>query len=273
MPPRARRDHLLDLRPRRSGGADPAEQPDGVPLGGQAHRPGPPQEVPRPAADQERPRRAVTTPAGTQPAPVSTPDQRGHDHDARQGHQAASDQANAERGRQPVRRGHRAIQLKPSPTGPIRTIPGLARRPVRVHSGSQPSHPDRRVTTHSGGPPWRQRQPPSTTSCGPVACRDNLGAWRWSVRRRARARARPAPARAPRPRRGVALRAREPDAARARRADHPARASWPPRCSSPTDVDDVADQLSRLLADIARHQQRVDDLAWDDVELEIGGSE
>lgn len=39
------------------------------------------------------------------------------------------------------------------------------------------------------------------------------------------------------------------------------------------DLDDLADQLSRLLADIARHHQRVDDLAWDDVELEIGGSE
>ena len=39
------------------------------------------------------------------------------------------------------------------------------------------------------------------------------------------------------------------------------------------DLDDLADRLSRLLADIARHHQRVQDLAYDDVELEIGGSE
>jgi hypothetical protein len=40
-----------------------------------------------------------------------------------------------------------------------------------------------------------------------------------------------------------------------------------------TDVDDLAERLGRLLGDIARHHQRVDSLAWDDVELEIGGSE
>ena len=34
-----------------------------------------------------------------------------------------------------------------------------------------------------------------------------------------------------------------------------------------------ADRLSRLLVDIAHHHQRVHDLAYDDVELEIGGSE
>jgi hypothetical protein len=35
----------------------------------------------------------------------------------------------------------------------------------------------------------------------------------------------------------------------------------------------VAAQLSRLLVDIDHHAQRVHDLAYDDVELEIGGSE
>jgi hypothetical protein len=39
------------------------------------------------------------------------------------------------------------------------------------------------------------------------------------------------------------------------------------------DVDDLADRLNRLLVDIAHHHQRVHDLAYDDVELEIGGSE
>jgi hypothetical protein len=39
------------------------------------------------------------------------------------------------------------------------------------------------------------------------------------------------------------------------------------------DLDDLADRLSRLLVDIEHHHQRVHDLAYDDVELEIGGSE
>jgi len=39
------------------------------------------------------------------------------------------------------------------------------------------------------------------------------------------------------------------------------------------DVDDLAARLHRLLVDIAHHHQRVHDLAYDDVELEIGGSE
>jgi hypothetical protein len=40
-----------------------------------------------------------------------------------------------------------------------------------------------------------------------------------------------------------------------------------------TDVDVLAAQLSRLLVDIDHHAQRLHDLAYDDVELEIGGSE
>ena len=32
-------------------------------------------------------------------------------------------------------------------------------------------------------------------------------------------------------------------------------------------------ELKRLLVDIAHHVQRVNDLAYDDVELELGGSE
>jgi hypothetical protein len=35
----------------------------------------------------------------------------------------------------------------------------------------------------------------------------------------------------------------------------------------------LAGELSRLLGDIDRHTQRLSDLAYDDVELEIGGSE
>jgi KaiC/GvpD/RAD55 family RecA-like ATPase len=39
------------------------------------------------------------------------------------------------------------------------------------------------------------------------------------------------------------------------------------------DVDEVAVQVSRLLVDIEHHRQRLHDLAYDDVEIEIGGSE
>ena len=39
------------------------------------------------------------------------------------------------------------------------------------------------------------------------------------------------------------------------------------------DVDGLVAQLSRLLVDIDHHVQRIHDLAYDDVELEFGGSE
>lgn len=39
------------------------------------------------------------------------------------------------------------------------------------------------------------------------------------------------------------------------------------------DLSEVATQLSRLLVDIEHHRQRLHDLAYDDVEIEIGGSE
>lgn len=39
------------------------------------------------------------------------------------------------------------------------------------------------------------------------------------------------------------------------------------------DVEVVREELRRLLADIARHVQRVHDIAYDEVEIELGGSE
>jgi hypothetical protein len=39
------------------------------------------------------------------------------------------------------------------------------------------------------------------------------------------------------------------------------------------DVDRVRNELRRLVADIGRHLQRLNDLVYDDVELELGGSE
>jgi hypothetical protein len=38
-------------------------------------------------------------------------------------------------------------------------------------------------------------------------------------------------------------------------------------------VDRVREELRRLVADIARHVQRINDLVYDEVELELGGSE
>jgi hypothetical protein len=103
---------------------------------------------------------------------------------------------------------------------------------------------------------------------------DNVGAWRWSVRRHLV------------PVRDRLLR------------DHPdRREAWLSARAARTlrerdelltrlnslasqvlaekveDLGEVAERLSRLLVDIAHHHQRVHDLAWDDVELEIGGSE
>jgi hypothetical protein len=105
--------------------------------------------------------------------------------------------------------------------------------------------------------------------------RDNLGAWRWSVRRHL-----------------VPVRDRllrdHPDRREAWISARAARtlrerdelltrlntlASQLMVAASPDEMDEVADRLGRLLVDIAHHHQRVHDLAWDDVELEIGGSE
>ena len=39
------------------------------------------------------------------------------------------------------------------------------------------------------------------------------------------------------------------------------------------DLDEVRGELTRLLVDVGRHVQRLHDLAYDEVELELGGSE
>ena len=39
------------------------------------------------------------------------------------------------------------------------------------------------------------------------------------------------------------------------------------------DVEPIRLELKRLLADLGRHMQRLNDLAYDEVELELGGSE
>ena len=50
-------------------------------------------------------------------------------------------------------------------------------------------------------------------------------------------------------------------------------AAFGPECSSTPTSTRSATELKRLLADIDHHVQRQHDLAYDEVELEIGGSE
>ncbi len=46
-----------------------------------------------------------------------------------------------------------------------------------------------------------------------------------------------------------------------------------PQVLESPDVEAIRLELKRLLADIGRHMQRLNDLAYDEVELELGGSE
>ena len=106
----------------------------------------------------------------------------------------------------------------------------------------------------------------------PQHVRDNLGAWRWSVRRQlvpVRDRLR-----REHPDRGEAwLSARASRTLRERDELLTRLNTLTSQVLVSPDVDDLADRLNRLLVDIAHHHQRVHDLAYDDVELEIGGSE
>ncbi len=46
-----------------------------------------------------------------------------------------------------------------------------------------------------------------------------------------------------------------------------------PQVLESPDVERIRSELRRLVADIGRHVQRLNDLVYDDVELELGGSE
>lgn len=67
--------------------------------------------------------------------------------------------------------------------------------------------------------------------------------------------------------------AREVTVLRERNALLARMSSLGPQVLESPDVDGVRDELHRLLADVGRHVQRVNDLAYDEVELELGGSE
>jgi hypothetical protein len=101
---------------------------------------------------------------------------------------------------------------------------------------------------------------------------DNLGAWRWSVRRHL-VPVRERLLRDHPDRREAWLSARAARTLRERDELLDRLNSLASQVLTTGDVDDLADRLSRLLVDIQHHQQRMHDLAYDDVELEIGGSE
>jgi hypothetical protein len=106
----------------------------------------------------------------------------------------------------------------------------------------------------------------------PAYAHDNIDAWRWSVRRQL-VPVRDRLAHEPPHRREAWLSAR---AARALRERDTLLARLNRLASQVLvahDVEPVRADLRRLLADIERHAQRMSDLAYDEVELEIGGSE
>ena len=106
----------------------------------------------------------------------------------------------------------------------------------------------------------------------PEQVHDNVDAWRWTVRRRL------VPVRdrlvaEPLHRRDAWLSARAARVVRERDVLLQRLHRFSHQVLLDADVDALAAQLGRLLADIEHHRQRLHDLAYDDVELEIGGSE
>ena len=98
------------------------------------------------------------------------------------------------------------------------------------------------------------------------------GGWRWTVRRHL------APVRDAIEREHLDpadgwLSARHGRSARERAALLRRLAAYGPKVLEHPDVDEVRDGLKRLLSDIDHYVQRQHDLAYDEVELEIGGSE
>ena len=106
----------------------------------------------------------------------------------------------------------------------------------------------------------------------PGTIHDNPGAWRWSVRRHL-VPVRDRLLREHPDRREAWLSARATRALRERDELLARLNGLTAQVMVVDDLQDLADRLSRLLVDIDHHHQRVHDLAYDDVELEIGGSE
>jgi hypothetical protein len=98
-----------------------------------------------------------------------------------------------------------------------------------------------------------------------------LGAWRWQVRRQLAplfdAVARPGGPT------GDGLAARSGGCVREQAALGRRIAALAPRVVGDTDVARLCHELRLLLDDVRRHEQRCHDLAYDEVEMELGGSE
>jgi hypothetical protein len=99
-----------------------------------------------------------------------------------------------------------------------------------------------------------------------------LGNWRWTVRQRMAA-VRDALVGEVADADDGWLAARGGSAFRERNALLARLGSLGPQVLESPDVESVRGELRRLLRDIARHVQRLNDLAYDEVELELGGSE
>ena len=99
-----------------------------------------------------------------------------------------------------------------------------------------------------------------------------VGTWRWQVRQRMAA-LRDALVDQP-PMGGEAwLVARGGSMLRERHALLARLGELSPRVLESPEIEEVRAEIRRLLADISHHIQRVHDLAYDEVELELGGSE
>lgn len=98
------------------------------------------------------------------------------------------------------------------------------------------------------------------------------GSWRWSVRQRM-AGVRDALIAETDPTDDGWLAARSGSVLRERRSLLSRLGVLGPQVLHDPDIDIVYAEMHRLLVDLAHHLQRVNDLAYDDVELELGGSE
>ena len=100
----------------------------------------------------------------------------------------------------------------------------------------------------------------------------SVGNWRWTVRQRMAAVRDVLVGEAGDPEDGW-LAARGGRAFRERNVLLGRMSTLGPQVLESPDVERVRSELRRLVADIARHIQRLNDLVYDDVELELGGSE
>jgi hypothetical protein len=100
----------------------------------------------------------------------------------------------------------------------------------------------------------------------------SVGNWRWTVRQRMAGVRDALMGEAGDPEDGW-LAARGGTAFRERNALLGRVSALGPQVLENPDVERVRAELRRLVADIRRHMQRVNDLVYDDVELELGGSE